>query len=127
MNRLTTDNPQSNSEVAMNFAYAKDGEVYLRIPHNHCEDYELRDYLCNFLSNIDEEQNIVFECSSDVIMQRGCADCLIDGGECPLGVLFVAATQAAELRGRLKKYEDAEENKPNLTGMTGRDERKDEA
>lgn len=29
MNRLTTDNPQSNFETMMNFAYAKDRRVVL--------------------------------------------------------------------------------------------------
>lgn len=97
MNRLTTDTPNGNFETMMNFAYAKNGEVWLRGADDG-QDAELCAYIakCAFYLELCGITN-----KDDVIEACGAADCF-----CELGALFAAATQAAELRARLAAYED---------------------
>lgn len=97
MNRLTTDKPHGNFETAMNFAYAKNGEVWLRGADDG-KDAELCAYIAKraFYLELCGITN-----KDDVIEACGAADCF-----CELGALFAAATQAAELRARLTAYED---------------------
>lgn len=99
MQRMTTDTPQTNMETLMNFAYAKDKEVHLTYGDG-MEDVTLADYIVDHAKSD-------FECAvnrEDVINGDSCWEC-----DCPLAVLNAVATQAAELRAKLKKYEDAEE------------------
>lgn len=86
-----TDNPSNNFENMMNFAYAKDGEVYFRYANGE-DEVKLQDYI---KSSAMEEKNC--ECNID--------DCFMDC-DCIYSLLYVVATQAAELRGKLKKYEE---------------------
>lgn len=97
MNRLTTDTPNGNFETMMNFAYAKDGKVWLRGADDG-QDAELCAYIAKraFYLELCGITN-----KDDVIEACGAADCF-----CELGALFAAATQAAELRARLAAYED---------------------
>lgn len=97
MNRLTTDTPHGNCETMMNFAYAKNGEVWLRGADDG-KDAELCAYIAKRalyleLCGITNKDDVIEAC--------GAADCF-----CELGALFAAATQAAELRARLAAYED---------------------
>ncbi len=96
MNRLTTDTPNGNFETMMNFAYAKNGEVWLRGADDG-KDAELCAYIAKraFYLELCGITN-----KDDVIEACGAADCF-----CELGALFAAATQAAELRARLAAYE----------------------
>lgn len=103
MDRLTTDNPQNNLEIALNFAYAKDKKVYLRNIGDYGKDVELGDYIAQ------NNMGICDFTQSD-ILNGSCVDCCIEGTDCPFSFLFIVATQAAELRERLKEYEDAEES-----------------
>lgn len=97
MNRLTTDTPHGNFETMINFAYAKNGEVWLRGADDG-KDAELCAYIAKsaFYLELCGITN-----KDDVIEACGAADCF-----CELGALFAAATQAAELRARLAAYED---------------------
>lgn len=97
MNRLTTVTPHGNFETMMNFAYAKNGEVWLRGADDG-KDAELCAYIAKsaFYLELCGITN-----KDDVIEACGAADCF-----CELGALFAAATQAAELRARLAAYED---------------------
>lgn len=97
MNRLTTDTPHGNFETMMNFAYAKNGEVWLRGADDGKDD-ELCAYIAKraFYLELCGITN-----KDDVIEACGAADCF-----CELGALFAAATQAAELRARLAAYEN---------------------
>ena len=97
MNRLTTDKPHGNCETMMNFAYAKNGEVWLRGADDG-KDAELCAYIAKRAFYL-ELCGITIK--DDVIEACGAADCF-----CELGALFAAATQAAELRARLAAYED---------------------
>lgn len=100
MQRMTTDTPQTNMETLMNFAYAKDKEVHLTYGDG-MEDVTLADYIVDHAKSD-------FDCAvnrEDVINGDSCWEC-----DCPLAVLNAVATQSAELRAKLKKYEDAEES-----------------
>ena len=97
--RLTTDNPKGNFETMMNFAYAKDGKVLLRYGAKKC-DIDLCEYMatvadCQF-TGVSEED----------FMNGVCLEC---GSDCPFGILYTVAVQAAELWAKLKDYEDKEE------------------
>lgn len=95
MKRLTTDKPSNNFETIMNFAYAMYGDVYLRYVSGE-EDVELNDYL------------------QSIAEEKGCKNCDIDecfmDCDCVCSYFYVVATQAAELRARLKRYEDCGED-----------------
>lgn len=97
MNRLTTDTPEGNFQTLMNFAYAKNGEVWLRGAGDDGEDVLLNEYIsqlskCNLVGCEIETEDVPEACA------QGCF--------CHLGALFAAATQAAELRARLSAYEE---------------------
>ena len=98
--RLTTDTPQTNMEHMLNYAYAKDGRVILRFG---AETPNMD--LCEYLAKVAGNQCGVQLTPND-FMEGACLEC--DNG-CPLGILYVVATQAAELRARLKDIEDSEE------------------
>ena len=97
--RLTMDNPLGNFDALMNYAYAKGGQVLLRYANNQ-ENMDLCDYVahhakCDCAINAQE------------VLDGACLEC--DDFYCPLGRAYFASVQAAELRGRLKMYEDLAE------------------
>lgn len=98
LSKLVTDQPQSNTEFLMNYAYDKNGRVYLRYADG-VEGYDL----CTYVS--DRLADLGYEVTPGEIMENGVAF----GNEEtePLAVLYEVAVQAAELRGRLRKYEEA--------------------
>lgn len=96
MDRLTTDFPETNYETLMNFAYHSDrGQTFLRYA--------------------EEPIVLLTEFMRQQCQKRGC-DCdkihaeTLDGfmgcNDCPLGILYYCAVQAAELRERLAAYEN---------------------
>ena len=99
MKRLTTDTPNGNFETMMNYAYAKDKRVILRYG-----DGEENIDLCEYIAIKAKERGC--NLSSDDVMEGACIEC-----DCPLAILYVVATQAAELRERLKEIEDKNEIK----------------
>lgn len=97
--RLTTNKPLGNYDALMNYAYAKDGNVLIRYANNQ-ENMNLCDYIahhakCDCAINAQE------------VLDGACLEC--DDFYCPLGRAYFASVQAAELRGRLKMYEDLAE------------------
>ena len=97
--RLTTNKPLGNFDALMNYAYAKDGNVLLRYANNQ-ENMDLCDYIahhakCDCAINAQE------------VLDGACFEC--DDFYCPLGRAYFASVQAAELRERLKMYEDLAE------------------
>lgn len=98
MERLTTDNPQNNAENALNLAYAKDGWVHIRGIDEPFTDYikkECRRNGCNLSEmTVDEVCDCVTECA-------------FTNPQCPIFLLYMIATQAAELRARLAAYEES--------------------
>ena len=97
LSKLVTDFPMTNLEVMLNYAYEKNGRVYLHYADG-TEGYEL----CNYVSN--QLANLGYEVSPKEIMENGVSF----GNEEtePLAVLYTVTVQAAELRARLKQYEE---------------------
>lgn len=98
MKRLTTDNPQGNFERMMNYAYAKNGKVILRYGAEK-EDIDL----CEFMERVADRCEGL---KAKDFMKGACVECDAD---CSLGILYTVAIQAAELRERLKLYENRDE------------------
>lgn len=92
MNRLTTDNPKTNLEVLLNYAYAEDGKAILRYGDG---EYDVE--LCDYIERVAREELHCENCN----VSEGFMEC-----DCIASVLFAVATQAAELRARLKMFED---------------------
>ena len=99
MKRLTTDKPSNNTEAMLNYAYAKDGYVHLRYA-NGKEGIRLTEYL----SCLAQEIGCESATEENILHGDVCSGC-----DCEVAILNVLAIQAAELRERLKKNEDAEE------------------
>ena len=80
----------------LNNVYAKDGSIVIRSTEDDRKDVDLCEYIaekckCNY--------------SADDIAEWDCGDCQL----CPYGIMYAACIQAAELRERLKQYEDKDE------------------
>lgn len=99
MKRLTTDNPQGNFDRLMNFAFDKDHKAMLSYADGE-ENVELHSYI----SKLAKQKGI--DLSPDEIMEDG----LMDFADEDFAILYYCAVQAAELRARLKMYEDKLEN-----------------
>ncbi len=98
--RITTDKPQGNYEFLMNFAYAKDRKVML---HNGGNQKDID--VCEYMTKLDCEQYGFLD--AEDYLNGACFEC--DSGVCSSGVLYALAVQAAEVRDRLKMYEDLAE------------------
>jgi hypothetical protein len=96
--RLTMDNPLGNYDALMNYAYAKGGQVLLRYA-NDKKNVDLCDYVSFHAKDCD--------ISPQDVLDGACLEC--DDFSCSLGRAYIASVQAAELRGRLKMYEDLAE------------------
>lgn len=97
--RLTTDNPLGNFDALMNFAYAKGGQVLLRYANNQ-ENMDLCDYIAFHTKG-------TCNLSAQEVLDGACFEC--DDFSCSLGRVYISAIQAAELRERLKMFEDLSE------------------
>lgn len=116
MYRLTTDNPSNNLKTALNFFYAKDNQAMTRCPDKDDNDMTLYDFIRKAAAVLRDMESycldrIAGEYDDDMI-DAAMEDQLTDGLYTPEGVLahlYMAGWAMAELRARLKKYEDAEE------------------
>lgn len=99
MKRLTTDNPQGNFDRLMNFAFDKDYKAMLSYA-----DGEENVELCSYVSKLANQKGI--DLSPEEIMEDG----LMDFADEDFAILYYCAVQAAEVRARLKMYEDKLEN-----------------
>lgn len=99
MKRLTTDNPKGNFERLMNYAYAKNNRTHLSYAGGK---YDVD--LCEYVSDLAKAKGYDF--SPELIMEDG----LFDNCDDDFAILYYCAVQAAELRARLKLYEDKLEN-----------------
>lgn len=98
MKRLTTDNPQTKAEIKLNYAYADGGQIYLRYGEGE-ENIDLNEYL----AGIADKKRC--RPTAEEIRDGAC----LEGCDCEVAILQTVATQAAELRARLREYENAEE------------------
>lgn len=109
MNRLVTDNPQNNTEIMMNLAFVKDKEVWIRGGGPDGEDCTLIDFskqMCmknhecqfddGFPADLSKDD---FDTIGDLFME-----CSMSG--CAIGTAYFIAIQAAEMRERLRTYEE---------------------
>ena len=99
MNKLVTDDPKNNLENMLNYAYAKNGKVFFRMIDG-VDEVDI----CDYISEIAQSEHGCAMTPDDVY-EGGCTEC-----GCEIAILYAVAGQAAELRARLKEYED--------TGMT---------
>lgn len=95
MNRLTTDKPVGITERMLNFAYCADGRVKLL----YAEGKDNID-LCEYVAYRATSMGCCL--TDDDVMDGSCEE----GCDCVLSVLYTIAVQAAELRERLKQYEN---------------------
>ena len=113
MNKLVTDHPQNNVEHMLNLAFAKDGEVWIRNGSAHGEkDCTLVDFVKRMCAIYGKHYGgclydvTLPDCFGDDLDAMGdmMMECSAEG--CPIGTTYFAMVQAAELRERLRKYED---------------------
>lgn len=93
--RLTTDKPVGNTERMLNFAYCDNGRVKLL-----CAEGKDNIDLCEYVAYRATSMGCCL--TDDDVMDGSCEE----GCDCVLSVLYTIAVQAAELRERLKQYED---------------------
>lgn len=112
MKRLTTDAPKNNLESALNLFYAKDGEAWVLRGGSgpNYVDVTLFDYIRSAILNVlgPSMSNLNNDELSEVLSESW----LFDGNSTVEGLiatLYTAAWAFAELRERLKMYEDREQ------------------
>ena len=113
MERLTTDHPQDNIETALNLFYVKDGEAWARNggAAPEYQDVRLFDYARRIIHDHRMEE-MIDPNAEDMDFAEQISGALFDGVETESGLiatLYTAAWAFAELREKLKQYEDAEE------------------
>lgn len=94
MDRLTTDNRETNLQTLLNYAYAKDRAVHLAYGNGE-DNIPLDEYIAH-----EACKNGCPKTTTEV-MEGGCMEC-----DCPIAILNAVAIQAAELRARLMMIED---------------------
>lgn len=112
MKRLTTDTPKNNLESALNLFYAKDGEAWVLRGGSEPNyvDVTLFDYIRSAIPNV--LGPLVSNLSDDELSEVLSENWLFDGNSTVEGLiatLYTAAWAFAELRERLKMYEDREQ------------------
>ena len=121
MNKLVNDNPETNMEVMMNLAFVKNKEVWIWGGGADGKDCTLVDFSrrmcmcnpeCQFDDGFPSDRNDL-DAIGDTYM-----DCSMTG--CPIGTAYFIAIQAAELRERLRKYEEKDEPFPPRTRTNSR-------
>lgn len=110
MRRLTTDNPQNNTDAARNLFFVKDGEAWVRrgSPEPDYPDISLLSFTRRILATY----GIHLEELDDQELSNELFDMLFYGPETTGGLialLYSAGWAFAELRAHLKHYEDLEE------------------
>lgn len=113
MKRLTTDHPQDNTETALNLFYVHDGEAWARGGGRapRYSDVRLYDFARRLICAHGVEEFMEPD-SDDTELGEQITDALLDGPETTEGLIALLYTTAwafAELREKLKGYEDAEE------------------
>ncbi|MBR4291644.1 MAG: hypothetical protein IKT52_13550 [Oscillospiraceae bacterium] len=117
MMRLTTDAPKTNLESALNLFYAKDGEAWvLRGGSDSANvDVTLFDYIRSAILNTLGPNTPILDLDNEEIGNVLSEGWLFDGNKTVEGIiatLYTAGWVAAELRARLKMYEDRDDELP---------------
>lgn len=95
--KVVTDEPTTNYGTILNFAQVKDREVVLAYADGE-EDVNL----CEYIAKIATKKGCF--CTADDVRNGDGCSCECDC-DCEVLILNIVATQAAELRERLKYYE----------------------
>lgn len=108
--RLTMDHPQNAFQTALNLFYAKGGEAWVRGggPAPDYADVPLFDYIRSTVKNLALSPHL-FEGVDNETLAEIMTEWLFDGHETVEGIvatLYTAAWAFAEIRARLKQYED---------------------
>lgn len=108
MKRLTNDNPQDNVSSALNLFYVKDGWTWVRGggPGQDYADISLNDYVRMIAGDHGLE---IAKSSNEDEISCEMAELLFDGTSTAEGIvatLYTAVWAFAEIRERLKMYED---------------------
>ena len=108
MVRLTTDNPTDNIETSMNLFYVRDGDAFIRGGGDAPDyaDISVTDFIRKTARALCPDM-LLPESAEEISFAM--AEYLFDGYEEPSGLialLYTAAWSYAELRERLKAYED---------------------
>ena len=108
MKRLTTDTPKDNVETALNLFYIKDHETWVRGggPAPDYPDISLDDYMRMLIRTHIRDAKIPEDWKEFSFMMAEWLFDDADSMEGTLAVLYSAAWAFAELRNRLKLYED---------------------
>ena len=109
MKKLVTDDPQNNMEVMFNLAFVKDKEVWIRDSGPDGEDCTLIDFsrqMCMKNHECQFDDGFPADLAKNDFDQIGdlFMECSMCG--CPIGTAYFIAIQAAELRERLRMYEN---------------------
>lgn len=109
MYRLTTDTPSDNFETSLNLFYVRDGDVFVRGGGDAPDyaDISLTDFIREVAKMLCPDM-LLPESAEEISFAM--AEYLFDGYEEPTGLiamLYTAAWAYAELRERLKSYEDS--------------------
>ena len=110
MARLTTDNPTDNIEASLNLFYVRDGDAFIRGGGDAPDyaDISVTDFIRKTARTLCPDM-LLPESAEEISFAM--AEYLFDGYEEPSGLialLYTAAWSYAELRERLKAYEDSE-------------------
>lgn len=108
--RLTTDTPESNLEMALNLFYVKDKQTWVRGYGENGADISLTDLTQELMEQYTEPV-VPPKTMSDGDISFTMAEWLFDGTDSIEGILallYQAAWVCAELRERLKRFEDKE-------------------
>ena len=108
MYRLTTDNPTDNIEASLNLFYVRDGDAFIRGGGDAPDyaDISVTDFIRKTARTLCPDM-LLPESAEEISFAM--AEYLFDGYEDPSGLvalLYTAAWSYAELRERLKAYED---------------------
>lgn len=108
MKRLTTDNPTDNIEASLNLFYVRDGDAFIRGGGDAPDyaDISVTDFIRKTARTLCPDM-LLPESAEEISFAM--AEYLFDGYEEPSGLialLYTAAWSYAELRERLKAYED---------------------
>lgn len=108
--RLTTDDPQNNLQTALNLFYAKAGQAWVRGGGHEFayEDVPLFTYIRSIIKHLAIAPQMFEEMDNETLAEV-LTEWLFDGYETKEGLvatLYTTAWAFAELRARLKDYED---------------------
>lgn len=116
MNRLTTDTPKDNTETMLNMAYAENSWVKIRGMEKEFTSYLAEQ--CRRTNKCD-----LSDCDAMEICEA-ITECNFSNPHCPIFLLHTVAVQAAELRARLKEYEDTGLEPEEINGLCEMSRRK---